>query len=359
MDTTGNFLAFFAGQTKDIVFVFDYLNLRFTFISPSIKNLLGLSQEEINQDPQVLLNLIAEEDRQHVVNEATRLTQEATTIDIEFKILITEMELRWFRLKAFSLSCEEGEGRFFAGMAEDISKRKAYELSLLAIKEQKNITIQVLGHDLRAPLNTISLSISLINAELNLEENEKARMLIEIMERTCRNSLDMIREVIAIEYNETQELGIKKTRSDIASRIQNQIDTFQLLDKSGKTFLFYKNTETIFANTDSIRLMLILENLLTNAYKFTNANGRIEVSVEDQAETVLIKVADNGIGIPDKLKPLIFDKFTKARRKGVQGEQTVGLGMHLIKTMVEQLEGKIWFESQEGVGTTFFVELPK
>lgn len=105
--------------------------------------------------------------------------------------------------------------------------------------------------------------------------------------------------------------------------------------------------------------MLIIENLLTNAYKFTNDDGRIEVSVEERQGTILIKVADNGIGIPEKLQLLIFDKFTKARRRGTQGEQTVGLGMHLIRTMVEQLEGRIWFESQEGVGSTFFVELPK
>jgi two-component system sensor histidine kinase VicK len=83
--------------------------------------------------------------------------------------------------------------------------------------------------------------------------------------------------------------------------------------------------------------------------------------VEDKEDrgTVLIWVADNGIGIPKKYHASLFDKFTKARRPGLREEPTVGLGMSIIKTIVEWHKGKIWFESEEDKGTTFYVEIPR
>lgn len=349
----------FAAQSPDLIFVYDHKNQQFEFISDSVEKTFGFDRSAITQHPDKLFDLIAEQDRDYVRTQVSSLVQGGQTIDIEFRLFTSEQKIYWYRMKAFGLGAAEGETTHFAGIVEEITRRKENELGLLTVKEQKNTTIQVLGHDLRAPLNTISMSMSLLNQEMSPEENKKVRELVEIVERTCRNSLDMIKEVLAIEYNHTQEMVVQKKRINVTDRIQNQIDTFQLLEKSGKNFLFHKPTESLFANTDSVRLILIIENLLSNAYKFTKPNGKIEVNIEDQTDTFLIKVSDDGIGIPDKLKPLIFDKFTKARRKGVQGEPAVGLGMHLIRTMTEQLGGRIWFESQEGIGTTFFVELPK
>ena len=358
MENSWLFLEQFTAHTSDVAFVYDLEKKHFEYLSKNAPELLELPLEEIQQQPEKLLSLVQEEDRELIRMQIAALADQHPHAEVECKVLLPNHEHKWLRIKVFA-SQEKAKSKQLAGIVENITRRKEYELGVLNMKEQKNIVLQVLGHDLRAPLNTISLSMMLMGQEINLEENSKVKELVEIVERTCRNSLDMIKEMLNLEYTETQQLGIKKNRIDVYNRIQNQIDTFRLLDKSSKTFLFHKPSETLYANTDSIRLMLILENLLTNAYKFTDAHGRIEVRAEERPNTLLISVSDNGIGIPDKLKPLIFDKFTRARRKGTQGEQPVGLGMHLIKSMVEQLEGSIWFESQEGVGTTFYVELPR
>jgi two-component system sensor histidine kinase VicK len=83
------------------------------------------------------------------------------------------------------------------------------------------------------------------------------------------------------------------------------------------------------------------------------------VIVEDLETTVLIKVEDTGIGIPAAIQPFIFDKFTKARRPGIHGEPTTGLGLSIIKTIIEWHNGRIWFVSAEEKGTTFFIQIPK
>jgi two-component system sensor histidine kinase VicK len=102
-----------------------------------------------------------------------------------------------------------------------------------------------------------------------------------------------------------------------------------------------------------------LDNLLSNAVKFTPEGGQVLVSLRQQeAKKVVLQVSDNGVGIPNALQDSVFDKFTKANRQGTGGEITIGLGLFIAKQIVELHQGKIWLESREQEGTTFYVELP-
>ncbi|MCC9136654.1 sensor histidine kinase [Pontibacter silvestris] len=105
--------------------------------------------------------------------------------------------------------------------------------------------------------------------------------------------------------------------------------------------------------------MQAINNLLSNAIKFTPDGGEITLALEEKEETVLFKISDTGIGIPEKYHATLFDKFTRARRLGIKDEPSVGLGMSIIKTIVEWHQGQIWFESQEDKGTTSYIEVPK
>ncbi len=105
--------------------------------------------------------------------------------------------------------------------------------------------------------------------------------------------------------------------------------------------------------------MQVINNLISNALKFTPEGGSITVNVEESDRSVLISVADTGIGIPKKYHATLFDKFSQARRTGLKGQHSTGLGMSIIKTIVDWHQGKIWFNSEENKGTTFYVELPK
>ncbi|MBC7922399.1 MAG: ATP-binding protein, partial [Ferruginibacter sp.] len=87
--------------------------------------------------------------------------------------------------------------------------------------------------------------------------------------------------------------------------------------------------------------------------------GQIHVHLEKEAETILITVKDNGVGIAEKYHATLFEKFTKARRPGLKGEESVGLGMSIVKRLVDLHQGKIWFESVVNQGTTFFIQIPR
>lgn len=359
MDVSKNFLQQLAARSTDLTFVYDLNTHSFTYLSESAKAFFGIPKEEIYKNPEVLVALLQLEDRQYVMDQIEKLRSGVPYIDAEFRLFMPDQTVKWLRAKAYTLFNVDLKGTHMAGIVEDITKRKEHEISFYTIKEQKDTVLQILGHDLRAPLNTISVAIELINKQISEESKLQVKKLLDIISSTCKLSLNLINEVLSIEYLETQKVAPKKLRFDIVDRIRNQIETYQLMGNNEKQFILNPDKEKIYATLDPVRYMLIMENLLSNAYKFTQADGRIEVTVKEKEQIILISVADNGIGIPEKLKPYIFDKFSKARRRGQQGEKPVGLGMHIVRTMVEQLEGRIWFESQQGKGTTFFVELPK
>jgi two-component system sensor histidine kinase VicK len=127
------------------------------------------------------------------------------------------------------------------------------------------------------------------------------------------------------------------------------------------TFELFSSDPSIYVEIDEVKFIQVITNLISNAIKFTQDDGRITVRVEDKEDsgTLLITVEDNGIGIPKKYHASLFDKFTKARRPGLRHEPSVGLGMSIIKTIVEWHKGRIWFESEENKGTTFYIEIPK
>lgn len=321
MDVVKTFLQQLANQSKDLTFVFDLDASYFTFLSDSAVDFFDISPEEIYKSPEVLIALLQEEDRQHVLDQVGRLRKGTRHLDLEFRLQMPDSAIKWLHAKVYTLHNQENSKLHMAGILEDISSRKEHEISLYTIKEQKDTVLQILGHDLRGPLHTISGATELIHREIGKNEAAMQRIhqYLTIISTTCEHSLGLINEVLSIEYMETQKVALNKLRIDLVARIRNQIDTYRLIRSNSKDFILNSSQEKIFATMDPTRYTLIIENLLSNAYKFTRADGRIEVGVEAENGTVQIKVADNGIGIPEALKPFIFDKFTKARRPGHQG----------------------------------------
>ncbi len=149
---------------------------------------------------------------------------------------------------------------------------------------------------------------------------------------------------------------------NLVERFTQIVEQYQITEQNNaKQFILYSSDPSVYAQVDDVKFFQAITNLISNAIKFTPDDGIITIRVEDQEEagTVLITIQDNGIGIPGKYHAGLFDKFTKARRPGLHQEPTTGLGMSIVKTIIEWHKGRVWFESEENRGTTFFVEVPK
>jgi signal transduction histidine kinase len=114
----------------------------------------------------------------------------------------------------------------------------------------------------------------------------------------------------------------------------------------------------VYAHINTEKFHRVIDNLISNAIKFSKENDKIEVRLRQTNHNVLIEVKDYGLGIPKDMLPHVFDRFSKAGRKGVRGEQSTGLGLSIVRQIVEKHNGTIEVESMEKQGSTFRIELP-
>jgi two-component system sensor histidine kinase VicK len=350
------FLEVLVKSTNQIVFVYEIEKKQFTFLNPAFEKIWGQTRKSVLKNPGTLLKSICPDDREHVQSVFQDLLEGALIPDMEFRILLRNKAIRWLCVKPLLLEDEQ----VIIGYAEDITSSKQYTSYLKKYSEKKNAILNILSHDLAGPLTLIQNLTTMLEQDLKSYENDDVHRVIGLIQKSSRQGTQLIQEFMRQEFLETSNVDVIKHRVDLVQVLREALDEYQQTESlTGKTFTFINSAETIYLHLDDTKFMQAINNLISNALKFTPDGGEITVSVEEKEATVLVKVADNGIGIPGKYHSTLFDKFTHARRPGIKGEPSVGLGMSIIKTIVEWHHGHIWFESQENKGTTFYIEVPK
>ncbi|MXV14943.1 tetratricopeptide repeat-containing sensor histidine kinase [Hufsiella ginkgonis] len=223
---------------------------------------------------------------------------------------------------------------------------------------EKDRILRAVAHDLRNPIGGIASVSELMLSEPDAPLDQREELL-GLINSTCTDSLLLINEIL--EAANTQDAGNMPLQPvEINTVITNCIELLRFRaaekaqDLSGKL-----GVEPLELHINREKIGRVVNNLISNAIKFSPRGSTIVVSTHNQPHKLLISVKDNGIGIPAEIQPKIFDMFTSARRKGTTGEKPFGLGLSISKQIVEAHKGRIWFDSEEGKGTTFFVELRK
>jgi two-component system sensor histidine kinase VicK len=223
----------------------------------------------------------------------------------------------------------------------------------------KNATLHVISHDLRGPIGVVKMLASEISKQLPSSEHQQLREWLRIIEDISKRNLKLIKNVLSEESLSSAGVAVDKQRLDLVWEVKELMKYFTGAEAYiNKTFNLSFSHPKMFAKVDNIKFGQIVTNLVDNAMKFTKANGLVKVHLEQLDNTVLLTVADNGIGIPNDLRPLLFTKNTGAARPGTEGEISTGLGLWIVKTFTDAHQGRVWFETEEQKGTTFYVELP-
>jgi two-component system sensor histidine kinase VicK len=346
-------------SSNDTYFVYNVAEARFTYLSPVFESMWNINRSSIIEDAVYFLQTVHPEDRSHVVNCYYDFKEHAGEKKYQFRILADNNADKYIRVSLYPVT-GQGETNLIAGIAEDITVVKRNIFYTEKINARKNSTLEILAHDLKGPLGMISMMASSIQKEAQLEGKDHILQAVKFIQDMCSRNIALIRNLVNQEFLESTEVELRKERADLVWEIQDVIDNYKRSEENiAKVFIINSTDEKLYVHIDSLKLMQVINNLISNAIKFTPDNGVIEVNIRNQQNTVLIMVSDNGIGIPKDMHPYLFDKFTKARRPGLKGEEPVGLGMSIIKTLIELHGGKITFESEEGVGSRFFIEIPK
>lgn len=212
--------------------------------------------------------------------------------------------------------------------------------------------MKMVTHDLRDPIGAMMSVVALLLEEEHDPKSQKE--FLTLMQSSGANLLEMISGMLS--SNITME-NMKKKDVDMKTLLTYGVDLLKF-KADNKRQRIYLDAEEVVLKTDREKIWRVISNLISNAMKFSPEKAEIEVGMHKMQGIVRISVKDSGIGIPVEMQDKIFDIDADKRREGTQGERSFGLGLYISKRIVEVLEGKIWFESKEGSGTTFYVEFP-
>jgi two-component system sensor histidine kinase VicK len=346
-------------QSKDIYFTYDVASHTLKYISPAFEIIFNYSSARIINTPAVFLESIHPEDREYVITHFDECLSKQVTGRFEFRVIVQKKVIKDIRACIYPI-IEDNKLVMMAGTAEDITLVKSNILYAEKINARKNTMLDVLAHDLRGPIDVIRMIASAIEKEPQVANNAGILQSVNYIQELCKRNITLIRDLLNQEFLESAEVDIRKERADLVWEINDVINYYKSSSAIlSKKFKVNSNKDKLFMQIDSLKLMQVMNNLISNAIKFTPENGVIEVDIVDRSTSVEIIVRDNGIGIPKDLQPYLYDKFTRARRRGLNGEDTAGLGMSIIKTLVELHGGSIRLESKENEGCAFFIIIPK
>jgi PAS domain S-box-containing protein len=243
-------------------------------------------------------------------------------------------------------------------IARDITERKAMENALRDADRRKDEFLALLAHELRNPLAPLRNGLQVLRlADRDPDERASAR---EMMERQLEHMVRLIDDLLDISRISRNKMELRRGRVRLADVVSSAMEiALPAIEAAGHELTVALPPEPVFLDADLTRLAQVFGNLLTNSAKYTPRGGHIRVAAVRRGEDVCVSVRDNGIGIPAESLPAIFDMFSQVDRSTERSGGGLGIGLALVKGLVEVHGGTVSAESEgEGKGSTFTVRLP-
>lgn len=250
--------------------------------------------------------------------------------------------ITWFHLKR--------SRKHIATLRDTNAQKKTMVAALLQSEKDNSKIMKVVAHDLRNPIGAIvSAATMMIDDNTAIADN---KTMWKLVKTAGDNSLKLVNDLLRVKVQE-----LPKEPVDLEALIHYCVELLQHKIQAKKQFLEVSTVPvTLALHQDS--LWRVIANLIGNASKFSPAGSTILVTLNKTDDGILVMVKDYGIGIPDNLKSKVFDVVAEAQRAGTEGEESFGIGLSVSRQIVEQQGGKIWFDSRENAGTTFYILFP-
>lgn len=226
------------------------------------------------------------------------------------------------------------------------------------IEELKNEFICIISHEVRTPLTSIHGALNLLSSGLGGELNEQGRQLLEVAYRNSQRLVRLVTDILDLQKIESGSMTFNMRPIEVKPFLTQAIEATQgFARKFGARLSLAAVPRRAFVRADSDRLMQVMDNLLSNAAKFSPPDGPVTVGVTRNGGCLRVSVKDEGPGIPEDFRARIFDRFAQANAAAAR--TGAGLGLSITKAIVEQHGGRLGFRTATGSGTTFFFDMPE
>jgi PAS domain S-box-containing protein len=332
-----------------------------TYVSPQLQTILGHKPEEWMADPEFWQKAVHPEDRQAVVEQSILAGELREPFDMEYRMMTRDGRVFWFRDHATLIQDNQGQPLFWQGIKIDITKRKEVEAereNLIAKLETTNAELErfvyTAFHDLRSPIVTIKGFLGMLKT--NLQNNKQNQVQADI--QRIEGAADKMDELLSglLELSRIGRVINPIEEVDLVQLTQEALETLDMRMRSRNVTIKIAPDLPVVCG-DRIRLREVLENLFDNAAKYASnqPNPIIKIGAREENSLPVIFVKDNGIGIDPRYHSRIFNLF---ERLDTTAEGT-GIGLALVKRIIEWHGGKVWVESKGlGEGSTFCFTIP-
>jgi PAS domain S-box-containing protein len=293
-------------------------------------------------------------DQLRVEADHLRAVAERAELDTEFRILRQDGQTRWIVSKAKVFP--NGESMRMLGVSWDITERRQLEEELRAADRRKDEFLAVLSHELRNPLAPIRNAVHILKAQPGLQSDWS----LGVLDRQVQTMVRLLEDLLDVSRVSRQTLELRKERCELALVLEAALETSRPGIEGARHKLFVNvRSEPIYLYADAMRLAQTFSNLLNNAAKYTEQGGSIWLTAWQDADQAIISVRDSGIGIATQMLPHIFEIFWQARDAVGRSQGGLGVGLSLVKGLVELHGGSVEAHSEgPGKGSEFIVRLP-
>lgn len=247
----------------------------------------------------------------------------------------------------------------FKLLTEYIRSKNQAISDLKSLIAEKDKILGVVAHDLRNPIGAAVSCIEICQKDWQRETGKPEHRFFKLASESCNRALGHMEDLLESCLLHDNTRPIQTELTELAPFVSSIAEGYQPKALQKRIVLnFLSPNEKITANINKLRLSRAIDNLISNAIKFTHENGTIEISLYKEDGFAVIRISDTGIGIPEKLQNSLFEEFTPAARIGTADERSVGLGMYIVKQIVTFHGGDISFKTKENEGTSFFVRIP-
>lgn len=307
---------------------------------------------------QDLFEVIHPDDRERVREVVRRTINDRTDYDIEYRTIWADGAIHWVLVRGRVTYGPDGSPLRMSGVSFDMTEWKRAERHLLEADRRKDEFLALLAHELRNPLAPLRNGLQVMR--LAPDDREAVRSSREIMDRQLTHMVRLIDDLLDVCRISQNKMDLRRSRVLLADVVVSAVEaTRPLIEAAGHELTISLPTEPVFLDADLTRLAQVFSNLLTNSAKYTERGGRIWLSAESLDGEAVVSVRDTGIGIPADDLPHIFDMFSQVDRSIERSTGGLGIGLALVKGLVEMHGGTVTVESgSQGGGSTFTVRLP-
>jgi PAS domain S-box-containing protein len=341
----------------DVFWIHELDGPRVAYVSPAYEAVWGRSCRSLYESPLSYLEAVHPEDRERAARAHRKLEGGAATAH-EYRVVQPDGKVRWVWDRRFPIRDKSGRVVRLVGIAEDITERKRAERALQKADRRKDEFLAMLGHELRNPLAPIRSSLDMMKHSIS--QGGDWEQEYEVMAKQVSHLTRLVDDLLDVSRISHGKIDLRKEEVELSPLLHRVVKMIRpRFDERLLEFEVSFPAEPIRLDADPTRLEQVLWNLLSNAAKYTDPGGRVWLIAEGRVDHVVLRVRDTGTGISAEMLPRIFEFFVQERRHHGRSRGGLGIGLSLVKLLVELHGGRITARSAgPGRGSEFVVRLP-